>query len=124
VTQALDRVRKVAKERKKEQFTALLHHVSVETLRTAFYALKHRSPSCLNSRGESMPAVILGEHHPRLSANRKNERSAAAHDATDTRHQFSRPFDSRNASMSPMVIDAIEALPEEACSRKTSTCHR
>jgi len=37
VTQALDRVRKVAKARKKEQFTALLHHVSVETLRTAFY---------------------------------------------------------------------------------------
>jgi RNA-directed DNA polymerase len=43
VTQALDRVRKVAKERKKEQFTALLHHVSVETLRTAFYALKRKA---------------------------------------------------------------------------------
>ena|SRR5258708_1839836 len=42
VTQALDRVRKVARQRKKEQFTALLHHVSVETLRTAFYALKRR----------------------------------------------------------------------------------
>jgi RNA-directed DNA polymerase len=43
VTQALDRARKVAKERKKEQFTALLHHVSVETLRTAFYALKRKA---------------------------------------------------------------------------------
>ena len=43
VTQALDRVRKVAKERKKEQFTALLHHVSVETLRTAFYVLKRKA---------------------------------------------------------------------------------
>jgi RNA-directed DNA polymerase len=43
VTQALDRVRKAAKERKKEQFTALLHHVSVETLRTAFYALKRKA---------------------------------------------------------------------------------
>ena len=43
VTQALDRVRNVAKEGKKEQFTALLHHVSVETLRTAFYALKHKA---------------------------------------------------------------------------------
>ena len=43
MTQALDRVRKVAKERKKEQFTALLHHVSVETLRTAFYALKRKA---------------------------------------------------------------------------------
>jgi RNA-directed DNA polymerase len=43
VTQALDRVRKVARQRKKEQFTALLHHVSVETLRTAFYALKRKA---------------------------------------------------------------------------------
>src|SRR5262249_53258489 len=43
VTQALDRVRKVAKERRKEQFTALLHHVSAATLRTAFYALKRKA---------------------------------------------------------------------------------
>ena len=40
VTQALDRVRKAARQRKKEQFTALLHHINVDTLRTAFYALK------------------------------------------------------------------------------------
>jgi RNA-directed DNA polymerase len=40
VTQALDRVRKVARERKKEKFTALLHHVDVAMLETAFYALK------------------------------------------------------------------------------------
>ena len=31
VTQALDRVRKAARQRKKEKFTALLHHISVET---------------------------------------------------------------------------------------------
>ena len=43
VTQALNRVRKAAKERKKERFTTLLHHVSVDTLRIAFYALKRRS---------------------------------------------------------------------------------
>ena len=40
VTQALDRVRKAARERKKEKFTALLHHVDVPMLETAFYALK------------------------------------------------------------------------------------
>ena len=28
---------------KKEQFTALLHHIIVETLRTAFYALKRKA---------------------------------------------------------------------------------
>jgi len=43
VTQALDRVRKAARLRKKERFTALLHHVNVDTLRTAFYALKRRA---------------------------------------------------------------------------------
>jgi RNA-directed DNA polymerase len=43
VAQALNRVRQAARQRKKEQFTALLHHVSVETLRLAFYALKRKA---------------------------------------------------------------------------------
>src|ERR1700736_1517717 len=40
VSQALDRVRQAAKQRKKEKFTALLHHVNIDTLLLAFYALK------------------------------------------------------------------------------------
>jgi group II intron reverse transcriptase/maturase len=40
VSQALERVRQVAQRRKKERFTALLHHVSVDLLRIAFFALK------------------------------------------------------------------------------------
>ena len=40
VTQALDRVRQAARKRKKEKFTALLHHLSVDLLREAYYALK------------------------------------------------------------------------------------
>jgi len=43
VTQALDRVRKAARLRKKEQFTALLHHINVDTLRTAFQALRRKA---------------------------------------------------------------------------------
>jgi group II intron reverse transcriptase/maturase len=43
VTQALNRVRQVARQRKKERFTALLHHVNVDTLRSAFYALKRKA---------------------------------------------------------------------------------
>ena len=43
VTQALERVRQAARQRKKEKFTALLHHISVETLEVAFYALKRRA---------------------------------------------------------------------------------
>jgi retron-type reverse transcriptase len=40
VSQALDRIRQAARQRKKERFTALLHHLSIPMLRTAFYALK------------------------------------------------------------------------------------
>src|SRR5438445_11982220 len=40
VTQALGRLRQAAKQRKKERFTALLHHVNPDSLRQAFLALK------------------------------------------------------------------------------------
>src|SRR2546423_14073580 len=40
VSQALERIRKVARERKKERFTALFHHISIDLLEEAFYALK------------------------------------------------------------------------------------
>jgi group II intron reverse transcriptase/maturase len=43
VSQALDRVRNAARQRKKEKFTALLHHISVETLEVAFYALRRKA---------------------------------------------------------------------------------
>ena len=39
VEQALERIRKVARERKKERFTALLHHISVDLLEEVFYEL-------------------------------------------------------------------------------------
>ena len=65
VTQALDRVRQAARQRKKERFTALLHHVSQDTLRAAFYALKR----------DAAPGVdgltwtdYEAEHEPRLAA--------------------------------------------------------
>ena len=40
VSQALERVRQAARQRKKERFTALLHHIDPAMLRTAFYAIK------------------------------------------------------------------------------------
>jgi hypothetical protein len=40
VTQALARVRKAAQQRRKEKFTALFHHLSVDLLREAFLVLK------------------------------------------------------------------------------------
>jgi group II intron reverse transcriptase/maturase len=40
VSQALARIRQAAKLRKKERFTSLLHHVSVDLLRVSFFELK------------------------------------------------------------------------------------
>src|SRR6201988_4592280 len=45
VTQALERVRQAARQRKKERFTALLHHISIDCLRMAFFALKRDAAS-------------------------------------------------------------------------------
>ncbi len=43
VSQGLGGVRRAAKERKQERFTALLHHLSVDLLRDSFYALQAKS---------------------------------------------------------------------------------
>ena len=43
VSQGLCGVRKAAKARKQERFTALLHHVSIDLLRDSFYALKRNA---------------------------------------------------------------------------------
>jgi RNA-directed DNA polymerase len=43
VSQGRSGVRQVAKERKQERFTALLHHVTINLLRDSFYALKRQA---------------------------------------------------------------------------------
>ena len=43
MSQGLDGVRKAARERKQERFTALLHHLSVDLLRDSFYALQRKA---------------------------------------------------------------------------------
>ena len=40
VSQGLDRVRQAARQDRTERFTALLHHIDLDLLRTAFFALK------------------------------------------------------------------------------------
>ncbi|WP_036047344.1 group II intron reverse transcriptase/maturase [Paraburkholderia mimosarum] len=45
VPHGLERVRQAARQRKKERFTALLHHVTIDRLRESFHALKrHAAP--------------------------------------------------------------------------------
>jgi group II intron reverse transcriptase/maturase len=43
VSQALERIRQVARQRKKERFTALLHHLNVDLLEMAFFELKRNA---------------------------------------------------------------------------------
>jgi RNA-directed DNA polymerase len=43
VTQGLERIRRRAVEKKKERFTALLHHISVEQLAMAYFELKEHA---------------------------------------------------------------------------------
>jgi RNA-directed DNA polymerase len=43
VSHGLDRVRQAARERRKERFTALLHHVTVDLLRQAYFWLKREA---------------------------------------------------------------------------------
>ena len=50
VTQALERVRKAASKRKKERFTALLHHISVEHLEAAFFELQKNVAAGVDGR--------------------------------------------------------------------------
>jgi len=40
VSQALARIRQAARQRTKEKFTALLHHISIDQLDEAFFELK------------------------------------------------------------------------------------
>jgi RNA-directed DNA polymerase len=43
VSQALERIRQVARSRKEERFTTLLHHISIDMLEEAFYELKENA---------------------------------------------------------------------------------
>jgi hypothetical protein len=40
VSQALEHIRRIARERKKERFTALFHHLNIDLLEEAFFELK------------------------------------------------------------------------------------
>src|SRR5258705_2727938 len=44
VSQALERVRQAARQRKKERFTALLHHINIDLLRMAFFGRSSVTP--------------------------------------------------------------------------------
>jgi group II intron reverse transcriptase/maturase len=62
VYQGLDRVRQAAKAKKKERFTALLHHVNVDLLRDAYFWLQRNA-------APGVDGVTWQEYAPNLEAN-------------------------------------------------------
>jgi hypothetical protein len=59
VSQALERIRKVAKERKKEKFTALFHHINADLLEEAFSAITATRPITVRRSRPSAPTSRL-----------------------------------------------------------------
>jgi group II intron reverse transcriptase/maturase len=101
VTQALNRVREVAKKRKKERFTALLHHISVDLLRLAFYELKRdAAPGIDGLTWENYAAGLehrLGDLHQRVQR--------GAYRALPSRRRYIPKPDGRQR---PLAVAALE----------------
>src|ERR1700719_4182925 len=76
VSQALDRVRQAARQRKKERFTSLWHHVDPAMLRTAFYAMKRDAAPGVD--GMTWETYGVQEHHREVSG-RRGQNAAPAH---------------------------------------------
>lgn len=67
---ALDRVRQAARQRKKERFTALFHHIDIDLLRESFFWLQRKAAVGIDGVTwcdyERNLEVRLSELHDRL----------------------------------------------------------
>jgi hypothetical protein len=70
VSQGLERVREAARKRKKERFTALLHHVTIDLLKDAYSWLKREAAAGVDGRTwqsyKQNLEVNLAELHSRI----------------------------------------------------------
>ncbi|WP_436245807.1 reverse transcriptase domain-containing protein [Mesorhizobium amorphae] len=100
MSQSPDRVRQAARL-KKERFTALFHHINVDTLRTAFYALKRKAaPGVDGITWQDYEADL----EPRLrDLHRRVQRGA--HRPQPSRRTFIPKADGRQR---PLAIAALE----------------
>ncbi|MCB1744278.1 MAG: group II intron reverse transcriptase/maturase [Gammaproteobacteria bacterium] len=101
VSQALERVRQAAKSRKKERFTALLHHVTPDLLRWSFYALKRRAAPGVD--GVTWQEYEADLENNLLSLHERVHRGA--YRACPSRRQYIPKADGR---MRPLGIAALE----------------
>jgi group II intron reverse transcriptase/maturase len=101
VSQALSRVRNVAKQGKKEKFTTLFHHLDPAMLRTAFFALKKdAAPGVDGWTWETYEADLdpwIDDLHERLHR--------GAYRAQPARRRF---IPKPDGSLRPLAITALE----------------
>jgi group II intron reverse transcriptase/maturase len=111
VSQALARVRTAARQRKKERFTALFHHLSVAMLRTAFFALKRdAAPGVDGLTWETYAADLdhrIADLHARVQR--------GAYRAQPSRRRYIPKPDGRQRPL------AVAALEDKIVQRATAT---
>jgi group II intron reverse transcriptase/maturase len=101
VSQALARIRQAAKLRKKERFTSLLHHVSVDLLRLSFFALK-------KDAAPGVDGLAWQDYETNLEDNLENLHDRVhrgAYRALPSRRQYIPKADGRQR---PIAICALE----------------
>src|SRR5882724_5821012 len=103
VTQALARVRKAAQQRRKEKFTALFHHLSVDLLREAFLVLKRDAAPGMDGLTWQVYAADLERNLTDLHARVHR----GAYRATPSRRTYIPKADGRRR---PLAVAALDAL--------------
>jgi RNA-directed DNA polymerase len=99
---ALDRVRQVAQTDKDAKFTALLHHVDVDRLRTAFWALRPKAAA-------GVDGVTWGEYGLDLEANLRDLHAPRVHRGSYRAKPVRRAYiPKRDGRLRPLGAAALE----------------
>jgi group II intron reverse transcriptase/maturase len=101
VSHGLERVRQAARQRKKERFTALLHHVTIDLLRESFHALKRNAAPGVDGMTWRYFEAGLEENLQRLHA----QVQSGAYRALPVRRQYIPKPDGKQR---PLGIAALE----------------
>lgn len=101
VSQALERIRQAARQRKKERFTSLLHHIGLDLLRLAFFELRRNAaPGVDGLTWQDYEADLesnLGDLHARVQR--------GAYRALPSRRRYIPKPDGRRR---PLAVTALE----------------
>jgi RNA-directed DNA polymerase len=111
VSQVLARIRQTARERKKERFTALFHHINVELLRDAFSGLKPEA-------APGVDGLTWQDYAENLEANLQDLHARVqrgAYRALRSRRQYIPKPDGRQHPL------AVAALEDKIVQRATAT---